>query len=136
MKKFLLDTNICVYFAKGRYDLDRKIEQAGVENCLLSEITIAELKFGVENSEHREKNRKAIEDFIRRFTIVPIFNCLDVYAKEKTRLRQSGLSLDDFDLLIGATAIAHNLILVTRNVSHFRRMQGIEIENWIEETPT
>lgn len=130
MKKYLLDTNICVYFLKGLYQLDKKIETATIENCFISEITIAELKFGVENSESKEKNRKTVDEFINRFTIIPIFNPLDVYAKEKARLTRVGRALDDFDLLIGATAISNDLVLVTRKTTDFDRLENIEIENW------
>ncbi len=133
MKKYLLDTNICVYFLKGLYNLGRKIEKAETENCFVSEITIAELKFGVENSENKERNQKTVDDFVSKFTIIPIFNSLDIYAKEKARLRKKGTPLDDFDLLIGSTAISNNLILVTRNVSDFERLDGIEIENWVTD---
>jgi tRNA(fMet)-specific endonuclease VapC len=131
LSKFLLDTNICIYFLKGQYNLVQKLEKIGLENCFISEITIAELKFGAENSENKEKNRNTVDDFISRFTIIPIFNSLDIYAKEKARLRKAGNPLDDFDLLIGATAISNNLVLVTRNVTDFERLEGIEIENWI-----
>ena len=131
MKKYLLDTNICIYFLKGLYDLGKRIEIARVENCYVSEITIAELKFGAENSENREKNRKTVDDFVSHFTIIPIFTSLDVYAKEKARLRKKGMPLDDFDLLIGATAISNNLTLVTRNVSDFERLERIQVENWV-----
>ena len=62
---------------------------------------------------------------------MPIFNLLSIYAKEKARLKKSGKILDDFDLLIGATAIANNLILVTENEKHLARMSKINIENWI-----
>ncbi len=121
---------MCVYFLKGLYNLDEKIEKAETENCFVSEITIAELKFGVENSEEKEKNKKTTDEFVSKFTILPIFNSLDIYAKEKARLCKKGKSLDDFDLLIGATAISNNLTLVTRNISDFERLEGIEIENW------
>lgn len=134
MKKYLLDTNICIYFLKGLFNLDKKIEKAGISNCFVSEITVAELKFGAENSEHRERNRKTVDQFVNQFTVIPIFNSLDVYAREKSRLRKKGLSLDDFDLLIGATAITNNLVLVTRNVSDFKRMRGIRIENWADQS--
>ncbi len=119
---------------KGLYDLDKKIEKAETENCFVSEITIAELKFGAENSENQEKNRKTVDEFVSKFTIIPIFNSLDIYiyAREKARLRKKGLPLDDFDLLIGATAISNNLILVTRNISDFERLKGIDIENWVD----
>jgi tRNA(fMet)-specific endonuclease VapC len=130
LKKYLLDTNICVYFLKGLYNLDKQIEKVETENCFVSEITIAELKFGVENSDHQEKNRKTIDEFVNKFTIIPIFSSLDIYAKEKARLRRKGKPLDDFDLLIGATAISNNLTLVTKNISDFERIEGIEIENW------
>ena len=70
MKKYLLDTNICVYFLKGLYSLDKKIEKAETENCFVSEITIAELKFGVENSEHQEKNRKTVDEFVNKFNTI------------------------------------------------------------------
>ncbi|MBN8649887.1 MAG: type II toxin-antitoxin system VapC family toxin [Cytophagales bacterium] len=133
MSKFLLDTNICIYFLKGQYNLIQKLEKIGLENCFISEITIAELKFGAENSESKEKNRNTVDDFISRFTIIPIFNSLDIYAKEKARLRKAGNPLDDFDLLIGATAISNELVLVTRNVTDFERLEGIKIENWIAD---
>jgi tRNA(fMet)-specific endonuclease VapC len=131
LKKYLLDTNICIYFLKGLFNLDKGIENAGLSNCFVSEITIAELKFGAENSENQEKNRKTVDQFVSKFTVIPIFNSLDVYANEKSRLKKKGFPLDDFDLLIGATAISNNLILVTRNVSDFERLKGIEIENWV-----
>jgi tRNA(fMet)-specific endonuclease VapC len=130
LKKYLLDTNICIYFLKGQFDLYKKIESAGIENCFISEITVAELKYGVENSSRVEKNRQTLESFLSRFTIIPIFTALDTYAIEKTRLRRKGKALDDFDLLIGATAISNNLTLVTRNVSDFDRMDKIKIQDW------
>ena len=132
MKKYLLDTNICIYYLKGRYGLYSKIEEVGISNCFLSEITVAELKFGAENSEKQEYNRKIIAEFVQKFTIVPIFGSLDLYAKEKARLRKQGIIVDDFDLLIGATALASGLTLVTNNTKHFARLKGIEVENWAE----
>lgn len=130
MKKYLLDTNICAYFLNGKFNLEEKIDKVGFKNCVVSEITIAELKYGVEKSTHIEKNTKTLELFQTKFDIIPIFPALDIYAKEKTRLKTKGKILDDFDLLIGSTAIFNNLILVTKNVSDFDRLEAIEIEDW------
>lgn len=130
MKKYLLDTNICIYFLKGQFDLHQKIEQIRTENCFISELTIAELKYGAEKSIQKEKNRRTLEKFQEKFVILPIFPALDIYAKEKARLKTKGKILDDFDLLIGATAIANNLVIATRNVSDFDRLDGIQIEDW------
>lgn len=112
------------------FDLMKNFEEADPENCFISEITLAELKFGVENSDRKEKNQKALENFLTGVKIVPIFHSIDLYAKEKTRLRKAGTPVDDFDILIGATAVTHNLILVTNNTSHFKRIKGINLEDW------
>lgn len=48
----------------------------------------------------------------------------------KANLRQQGLLIEDFDLLIAATALVHNLILVTNNTKHHSRVPGLGIENW------
>ena len=130
MNQYLLDTNICIYFLGGKFNLIDLLETIGISNCFISEITLAELKYGVENSIHKEKNQEILDQFSTKFTIIPIFNCLDVYAKEKARLKKQGRLLDDFDLLIGATAIKNGLILATRNVSDFNRLDGIEIIDW------
>lgn len=46
--KYLLDTNICIFLLRGEYNVDKKIDSVGLENCYISEITIAELKYGAE----------------------------------------------------------------------------------------
>jgi tRNA(fMet)-specific endonuclease VapC len=51
LRSYLLDTNICIYYLKGLYDLQNKVSQVGVSRCYLSEITVAELRFGAEKSE-------------------------------------------------------------------------------------
>lgn len=130
MKKYLIDTNTCIYFIKGKYDLKNKFETAALENCFISEITLAELKFGVANSEKKEKNQKALDNFLSGMKIVPIYHSLDLYASEKARLRKAGTPVDDFDILIGVTSITHNLIMVTNNSEHFKRLKGIIIEDW------
>jgi len=130
--KYLLDTNICIFFLKGKYNLNEKLKKIGLENCCISEVTLAELKYGAECSNRIDENMKMIDDFAKEIAIVPIFNSLDVYAKEKAKLRKSGKLIDDFDLLIGATAVANNLILVTDNEKHLVRISKVKIEKWIK----
>jgi len=129
---YLLDTNIIIYFLKGRYNLLSKFEQAGIGNLFISEITIAELKYGAEKSEHPVKNRRAINKLVGQFKKLPIYSALDIYAREKARLRKAGKTVDDFDLLIGATSIVNNMVLVTNNEKHFYQLENIKIENWTQ----
>ena len=115
---------------KGLYDLNKQIELVGAENCFISEITIAELKYGIENSKTSELMRPIVEAFIPKFAVLPIYDALDIYAKEKAKLRRQGILIDDFDILIGATAIFHRMVMVTNNVEHLQRLEDIKIENW------
>lgn len=133
MTKFLLDTNICIYFLKGKYNLITKIEDIGEKNCFISEITVAELKYGAEKSEKIIENTKMVDLFISKFTIIPIYTSLNLYAKEKAKLSKAGTIIDDFDLLIASTAISNNLILVTNNVKHFSRLKKLSINNWTND---
>ncbi len=126
----MFDTNICIYYIQGKFSLNNKFREIKKENRFISEITLAELKFGVKNSQYQKKNQEALEDFLTGVQILPILNSLDLYAEEKTRLRKMGKPIDDFDLLIGVSAIANDMILVTNNESHFQLISNITIENW------
>ena len=126
----MLDTNICIFFIKGQYELNKKIAEVGEQNCFISEITVAELKYGVENSKTIETMRIVVEAFIPKFAVIPIYNSLDIYAKEKVKLRKQGLLIDDFDILIGSTAVTNEMIMVTNNVAHLSRLDNIVIEDW------
>lgn len=118
---------------KGRYNLIEKFEKAGVGNCFISEITLAELKFGVANSQHKEKNALALDKFLRIVNVLPIIQALDLFAEEKSRLRKLGTPISDFDLLIGTTSIANNMVMVTNNTSEFSRIENIDLVDWTKE---
>lgn len=131
--EYLLDTNICIYFFKGLFVLREKIENIGYEKFAISEITLAELIYGAEKSQKRNENITVIEDFSQKVTIIPIFQSIYIYGKEKARLKTKGTIISDFDLLIGATAIFNDMVLITRNIREFDRMENIRIENWIDK---
>jgi len=129
---YLIDTNICIHFFRGKFNLIDKFNEVDLDNCAISEITLAELFFGAENSSNPSKNHKIIENFTSHTKILPIYNALKTYASEKVRLRKSGRMISDFDLLIGATALSNDLIMVTENIGEFERIKDIKLENWIE----
>lgn len=129
--KYLLDTNICIHFFRGKFNLYGKFQEIGIEDCVISEITLAELVFGAENSSNPRKNFDLIESFSDQVMILPIINAIYLYGKEKARLRSQGRMISDFDLLIGCTAVEKDLIMVTENMQEFGRIAGIKMENWI-----
>ena len=129
--RYLLDTNTCVFFLRGKLNLNDLIKEKGRENCYISEITVVELRYGAENSDNPAKSHKAVDTFINGLSIIPIFGSIRRYAKEKVRLRKIGKPMhDEFDLLIGVTAIENKLTLVTDNQKDFERLDGIKLENW------
>jgi len=103
--KYLLDTNICIHFFRGKFNLIDKLKEIGIKNCAISEITYAELVFVAENSANPKKNHLLIEKFVEQVTILPIFDSIIQYGRQKTKLRKQGQMISDFDLLIGCTAI-------------------------------
>lgn len=129
---YLLDTNICVHFFRGKFGVTERIEAVKAENCTISEITLAELVYGAENSDNPQKNLRLIEGLIEIVTILPIFNSIMTYGKEKARLRKAGIMISDLDLFIGCTAVENDLVMVTENISEFKRISGIELENWVD----
>lgn len=133
--KYLLDTNICVFFLRGKLNLDKIIKEVGVANCFISELTVFELKYGAENSNDPKKSHKAVNDFVRGMNVIPIFEIADKYAETKVKLRRQGtLMHDEFDLMIGVTALTYKLTLVTDNVKDFRFIEKLKIENWFKRT--
>lgn len=136
MRQYLLDTNICIYLLKNKYGVAQHLIDADIMNCHISEITYAELLYGAESCANPEKEKIAIKILTSRISIVPIFKAIPLYAKEKVRLKKEGRVIGDenksgdFDILIGTTAVANGMVMVTENVKHFSRLKNIEIENW------
>ncbi|PZX37841.1 tRNA(fMet)-specific endonuclease VapC [Nonlabens dokdonensis] len=88
--KYLLDTNICIHLFRGKFNLIEKFQEINLDDCAISEITLAELMFGAENSSNPKKNFKIIDSFSEQIRILPIFNAIQIYASEKVRLRKKG----------------------------------------------
>lgn len=128
--KYLLDTNICISLLKNKYGIRDAILGVKPQNCYVSEITIAELYYGASKSNNREERVKDVDFIVSHFGIVPIFRALPLYGDMKAKLENEGNRIDDFDILIGTTAIVNGMVMVTDNIKHLSRLPGIKIENW------
>lgn len=128
---YLLDSNILVDILQGKFHLDRKLSEVGWENCCISEISVVELLYGAEISSRREENIAAVEDLISDLRIIPFSVCIKEFCRQKAFLRKKGQLIEDYDLFIGSTAIALDCILVSENVKHLSRLEGIKLENWV-----
>ena len=78
-----------------------------------------------------EKNLAVVHRLMEVFPIINISpSIMDTFGELKASLKKSGMMLDDMDLLIASTALTHNFVLVTNNERHFKRINGLAIENW------
>lgn len=64
------------------------------------------------------------------YTIIGIDEIPELFCSEKIRLEKAGNIIEDFDLMIGATGVTGDLIVVTHNIKHFKRIKGLEYEDW------
>lgn len=133
-QKYLLDTCICVYWLRDKFNVKDRIDSVGLENCYISEITVAELKFGREYGKLKggpKYKDQRLDEFFTAINVIPVSPFFDKYAEEKARLTIAGTPTGDFDLLIGCTAVAKKMVMVTQNIKDFENIGHIKLENWI-----
>lgn len=137
MKRYLLDTNICIAILRKDPNVAKSISLIEMSQCYISEITVIELKVGAAlgkaKAPHGKYVDQHIDSLIGHLTVVPISTSIDFFAEEKVRLQLAGTPAhNNFDLLIGCTAVTNGLIMVTDNIKDFKNIKGIKIEDWIE----
>lgn len=131
MIQYLLDTNICVFHLRGKLNLNEMLQDDWRDCCCVSEITKLELYYGAENSNNPDKHREAVTLFLEGVVELSVSSCSAIYARNKVYFRKIGKPLhDEFDLIIGSTALSNALTLVTDNVKHFEIFPALKIENW------
>lgn len=125
--KYLLDTDLVVNQLRGKTRIKESIIEKG---AAVSIITFGELLYGAEKSTNKENSLAIISSFISDLQIDILGlnqEIMSVYAKTKKSLEEAGKRLDEFDLLIGATASFHSLSIATLNLRHFKRIPGLRI---------
>lgn len=133
--RYLLDTDICIYLIKSKPpSVIQRLQEVANEEVALSTVTLFELQYGVENSQHREKASKALSHFISSMHhILPVDEVVASYAaKIRADLKRKGSLIGPYDVLIAAVALASNLILVSNNVREFERVSDLSLENWVQ----
>lgn len=128
---FILDTDTYIEISRGRDCVQKRMAQAGISNCLISEISLAELYVGF----YKRKNPlEPLFTFLEKnITTVPISSAIKTYARIRTELESIGMRLEDNDLFIAATALVNNYTLVSHNTKHFSRIPGLKLEDWTQE---
>ena len=132
--RYLLDTNICIYIIKRRpIEVLDRFKQHSLLDVAISTITLFELQFGVEKSQYRKRAQSALEKFLQPLTVL-VHDCSAAVeaAVIRGQLEKRGTPIGPYDLLIAGLAKSLNLILVTNNSKEFERIEGLQVENWVE----
>jgi tRNA(fMet)-specific endonuclease VapC len=128
---YLIDTDWVIDHLNHIEHVTRRLEERAPEGLALSIISLAELYEGVYYSRDPVESEAALQRFLNpELTILGLDEeTCKIFGKERGRLRAAGLMIGDCDLLIGATALRYNLILLTNNRRHFERIESLRMES-------
>ncbi len=128
----LLDTNICIYAIRQRPTaVLRRLRATRRGEVAISAITMAELQFGVAKSARPDANAEALRLFVAPFDVLPFDEAAAAhYGRIRSYLEPRGIGIGTMDLLIAAHAASIPAIVVTNDEAEFRRVPGLEVENW------
>jgi tRNA(fMet)-specific endonuclease VapC len=128
----MLDTNIIsdlIRNPQGR--AAKRIAKVGEDNVCTSIIVAAELRYGCAKSGSK-RLLKAVEDLLSEINVLPFDVPADAeYGAIRSGLETAGKPIGGNDLLIAAHACATGATIVTANADEFRRIRGLNVENWL-----
>ena len=128
---YLLDTDILIYSFKGNKRVIENLKLHADAPKALSVISYGELIYGANKSIQVSSNLARVH---RLREIFPVIDCsasiLECFGSIKAQLSQKGITVDDFDLLIGSTAMTLGYTVVTNNEKHFSKIPDLKITNW------
>ncbi len=128
----LLDTNICVGIIRQRTpDVLARLQKMTPGTVGVSIVTVAELQFGAAKSLRPQVNRSALEQFLLPLEILDFGSAAALhYGEVRAKLEKAGTPIGPLDTLIAAHAKSLNVTLVSNNLTEFRRVAGLKVEDW------
>ncbi len=132
---YLLDTSACIAILRGRPEQVRERANAALKagsQLLISSIALHELWYGAYKSERFQRNSARLMDFLAGYLRVIDFSGEDarVAGQLRAELQNKGRMIGAYDTLIAAQCLRYNLVLITADVSDFRRVKDLRWENW------
>ena len=129
---YLLDTCVLSDFVKGEQNTLNQLKSISPTDLFISSLTVMEIKYGLAiNPAKAIKIQPLIETFLISFTVLNFTSQEAEKAAEiRSILKIAGSPIGSYDVLIAATALSHNLMIVTSNVREFQRVPNLQIENW------
>lgn len=130
--RYLLDTNACISYINGRApSLREMFHSKAFSEIVVSSITKAEMYFGSQKSQSPERSRAEQDIFLQNIDSLPFDDdAAEEYGSIRAYLERRGTPIGPHDMLIAAIARARGLVVVTHNAREFKRIPGLNVEDW------
>jgi tRNA(fMet)-specific endonuclease VapC len=131
--RYMLDTNICSYVLRSRPPSVRaRFDAAGPGALAVSTVVLAELLYGAARHPKAAAIRREIADLVSRLTVIPWDEAAaEHYGVLRAALEKDGTPLGAMDMMIAAHARSLGAALVSNDVRHFDRVEGLLLANWV-----
>ena len=130
---FLIDTDIIIYSLKNHPAVVENFRKHDRDPKAISVITYGELAYGAMKSSKKTENLAKVRQIAEIFPVIEVTQAImDTFGMLKSDLEKKGRPLDDFDLIIAATALSLNYTIVTNNQKHFEKIPGLTMANWVK----
>lgn len=131
--RYMLDTNICIYLIKHKPpQVFEKLQEHNPDEICISAVTYAELVHGVEKSKAVERNRLALTILLSNIEILDFdMKAAEEYGRIRADLEKKGTPIGLLDMMIAGHAKSLGYTVVTNNVGEFKRVEGLQYENWV-----
>ena len=133
--RYMLDTDVCIALIKNRpVSMQSRLSLLIPEEVGISSMVVAELWFGVANSQKKKKNEAALKDFLEFVTLLDgPCAASPLYGQIRAQLQKLGTPIGAMDLLIASHALFLDTVLVTNNTREFERIPDLKVENWLSD---
>lgn len=130
--KLLLDTDVCIAILNRDERTRPHLERHTPSTLRISAITLAELRFGIAKSTQRRRASGNLNALLGMVGVVPFDDAATLrYGDLRAVLERRGSPIGPLDTLIAAHALSLRWRLATHNVSEFRRVPGLTVEDWL-----
>ncbi len=128
---YIIDTNTIIYFFKGIGNVSSFLLKKPPNSIGIPTVVLYELEVGIAKSVSPEKRISQLQALISVVNILPLgMDEARCAANISANLEKQGTPIGPYDVLIAGTALSNKGILVTHNVKEFKRIEGLQIEDW------
>jgi tRNA(fMet)-specific endonuclease VapC len=128
---YALDTNSVSYFLKGRGRVGQRLLAEPPSNVSVPSVVLYELEYGAARSQAPADLKGRLDDLLRLLRVLPFGETeARAAARIRSKLESEGRPIGPMDVLVAATVLEHQAVLVTRNTKEFQCVPGLQLEDW------